>query len=193
MNKDLGNSVSIDYEQSDYSMTGWSNFDEVDAAKEAGIDAFTKPICDPPTFDVDTDGTNIFVKSVSGKIRITKTSSWVVKSKQSANLLEHEQGHYYISYITYTLMLKEIKKLTVPLSSAGINPKAPDQVKQTMMKNAIILKVQPMVTAAGQTMSKLNKEYDAESAPGTNHGLNRDEQAKWNTKFSTALSSGTAL
>lgn len=193
MIKDLGNNVSVDYEPSEYNLTSWTSFTEVDTPKEAGIDAFTKPDCDVPTIETDIVGNDIVVTSVKGKIRINKTSSWVVKSKESSKLLEHEQGHYYINYVAYTMGLKEIKKVTVPVAGSGITSTTPPNMKKAAMINAVKPKITTIWNNITATMSTNSKSYDAEQSPGTNHGQNATEQANWNTKFSSALSGGTAI
>lgn len=193
MDKDLGNNVKLDYDSSEYSLTAWTSFTEVDTSKKDNYDAYTKVDCDVPVIETDIVGDDIVVISVKGKIRINKSLSWVVKSKQSSKLLEHEQGHYYIHYVAYTLGLKEIKKVTVPVAGSGITSNTPPNMKKTAMINAVKPKITAIWNTIASTMSTNNKAYDDEKSPGTNHGQNATDQTNWNTKFSNALANGTAI
>jgi len=109
----------------------------------------------------------------------------------SAAALEHEQGHYYITYIPYVLSLQAIKDLTAPLST--IPARVTGHHRQTLMHNAIILQARNVLNQAQARMSQLTSDYDALYPPGTDHSRNRPQQQIWNQRFATSLASGSPL
>jgi hypothetical protein len=124
-------------------------------------------------------------------VAINKGRSWVVSGHETPELLEHEQGHYYITYIPYVLMLQAIRDLRVSNSSAVSLPAG--HHRQTTMHNAITRLVQPLLTQTQMRMSQLTRDYDATQPPGTYHGSNRPEQQAWNSRFAASLVSGAPL
>lgn len=192
MISDLGNSVFLDFEPNEYQLTGWTSYTPITAPRR-GMNAQTDVDIHGPTFTTGTDGTDITVTRVQGYIRIRRSNSWVSTPNATAELLEHEQGHYYIGYIPYVLALKDIRRLRIPLSSAHVSARDSEHTRQTKMRNAVTLRIRSMMQSAQQTMATLSTQYDAELPPGTNHGRNRPEQAAWNQRFARAIANGTPI
>ena len=188
---DLGRRVLIDFEPDEFRLTGWSKYRPITTSPGGNIFAQTGTDARAPTFDVDVDGSDVVVTRVQGRIAIQRAQSWVVTGHDTNELLEHEQGHYYITYITYVRMLQAIRDLRVVRSSAASLPAG--HHRQTSMHNAITRLVQPLLSTAQTRMSQLTTQYDALLPPGTDHGRNRPEQAAWNARFASSLVSGAAL
>ncbi len=188
----LGDNVSIDFEPDEFQLSGWSKHKTVSSSVN-GMDAQTATNGGPPSFVVAASGADIVVTSVKGRVALTRADCWVVKGRETSQLLEHEQGHYYITYITYVVMLQAIRALKVPIASANIPRTASQAQRNTLMHNAITLRARTLVNNAQSRMSALTRDYDAPKPPGTNHSMNRPEQAVWNQRFATSLLQGSAL
>jgi hypothetical protein len=87
--------------------------------------------------------------------------SWVLKDKESDELLHHEQGHFN----TAILCEAEFKK-------------AIDTT--TLFMNNYSQKIDSVFNAVMKSITELNVEYDKE----TNHMWNRDAQKQWDSKIS---------
>jgi hypothetical protein len=187
----LGREVFIDFEPDEFRLTNWSKFRPVPTSPGNNIWAETSTDGRAPTFEVAVDGSDVVVTRVQGHVVINRGRSWVVRGHESNELLEHEQGHYYITYIPYVRMLQAIRDLRVSHSPAVNLPAG--HHRQTAMHNAITRLVQPLLSQAQARMSQLTRDYDALTPPGTDHSRNRIEQQAWNNRFAASLASGAAL
>lgn len=190
---DLGNDVFIDFEPDEFQLNGWAKFHQVPRSPVSGMHAQTRVQGSAPTFGVAIDGSDIVVTRVQGRIRIARGQTWVVTGRETPELLEHEQGHYYITYIPYVLALQSIRSLQVPVAQAHIPRGASAHQQQTLMHNAVVRHIQPILTQSQSRMTQLTSQYDTATPPGTNHGINRPQQQQWNQRFAQSLANGTAL
>lgn len=190
---DLGNDVFIDCEADEYQLNGWTKFHQRSASHIRGIDAQTSVQAQAPAFDIAIDGSDIVVTRVQGRIRIDRAQTWVVTGRDTPALLEHEQGHYYITYIPYVLGLQAIRALRVPLTQAHLPRGASDHQRQVLMHNAVQHRIRTISANTQSQITQLNRQYDMELPPGTNHSKNLPQQQQWNNRFAQSLASGTAL
>ena len=189
---DLGNNVFIDFEPDEFTLPGWDKYRKIHAPVR-GMHAQTDTRASGPTFEVDLAGSDIVVTRVQGSIALNRAGCWVVTGRETSDLLEHEQGHYYITYITYVLALQQVRNLTVPVSRARIPPGANAHVRKHHMHNAMAREINTVLAQTQPVMSGLTTDYDAAHPPGTNHSNNRPEQQRWNQRFAASLANGTAL
>jgi hypothetical protein len=187
----LGDNVFIDFEPAEFQLS-WTRFRKIHASTN-GMDAQTMTNAGPPSFDVAVSGTDIVVTRVQGRVALNRGHCWVVSGRETAQLLEHEQGHYYITYIPYVVTLQAIRALTIPLARVHIPHGASQRARDQLMHNAIALQARGLVSKAQTAMTKLGRQYDATQPPGTDHSRNRPEQQQWNQRFATSLTMGTAL
>jgi hypothetical protein len=187
----LGNSVFIDAQPDEFQLAAWLKYRTLANSPVPGIDAQTKTDAGAPTIDVGDDGSDIIVTRVQGKIALNRSHCWVVSGRETTDLLQHEQGHYYITYIPYVLALQAIKDLTAPLST--IPARVTGHHRQALMHNAIILQARTVLSQAQARMSQLTSQYDALYPPGTDHSRNGPQQQFWNQRFATSLVSGSPL
>jgi hypothetical protein len=52
---------------------------------------------------------------VQGRIALNRSHCWVVSGRETTDLLQHEQGHYYITYIPYVLFPRTCREKAVRL------------------------------------------------------------------------------
>jgi hypothetical protein len=187
----LGNNVFIEAQPDEFQLAGWSKYRTVANSPVRGMDAQTRTDAGAPTIDIGDDGSDIIVTRVQGQVALNRSHCWVVSGRKTADLLQHEQGHYYITYISYVLALQAIKDLTAPLST--IPARVTGHHRQALMHNAIILQARTVLSQAQARMSRLTSQYDALSPPGTDHSRNRPQQQFWNQRFATSLVSGSPL
>lgn len=190
---DLGDSVFIEFEADEFQLANWSKFRQLTNSPVQGRYAQTATTGHAPTFTVGTDSGDVVVTRVQGRVALNRPQCWVVTSRQSAQLLQHEQGHYYITYIGYVLMLQAIRALRIPVSQVHIPRGASAQGRQVAQRNAITRRVQGLLTSTSQRANQLTADYDAPQPPGTNHGANTSAQQAWNQRFAVSLTQGTPL
>jgi predicted secreted Zn-dependent protease len=136
----------------------WQDFTKINGRK-AGIneDAQIKTLTTKfqPSFTKTDDGWK--VKKIDVVMAVSKASSWVVKGKQTTELLQHEQGHYNIMALGVRDMYNKIMALT-------------GKTRQAIMDEAktIMGEVQP-------TVDEKDDLYDDQ----TDHGNITGSQLKW--------------
>ncbi len=189
MIQNIGNNVFIDFEPDEFQLSGWTKYRGPVPRNRGNVIAHTSTGTRAPTFDIGTDGSDIVVTRVQGRVAINQNQSWVVTASQSQQLLEHEQGHYYITYMPYVIALRDFRDLRVPIASAAIPRGANVRVQQQLMRNVMQRRINTLMTNAGTAMTRLNSQYDRD----TNHGLNVPQQNQWNQRFWTSLTNGTPL
>jgi hypothetical protein len=95
---------------------------------------------------------------------VLKNNSWVLVSKESDELLNHEQGHFNLAILCEA----EFKK-TMDTT--------------TLFRYDYIQKIDATFNAVLKNIRELELQYDNE----TNHMLNRKEQKIWNDKIESML------
>jgi hypothetical protein len=149
----------------------WDEFHEVPTNPEGGDeDAFISTAF-PYTWDWENEGRSYRVSNVRVEVRLRAGESWVVKGRQSDDLLSHEQGHYDITGLMGRDLAEDLSRVTASSESA---------LKREVERIAQHYRTQ------GQA---LQRQYDRE----TNHGQNRSEQDRWKQRIRDAINNGTRL
>lgn len=94
-----------------------------------------------------------------------KSKSWVKSGSQSDYALQHEQNHFTISYIATHYFYQQLKKAKFT------------RFNYNQLLNQIY-------TNSMQKLQQMQNQYDSE----TRNGINKEQQAKWNTKINSQLS-----
>lgn len=151
----------------------WSDFSKVLESLDGEHDASTSTdITLDYRYVTHPDGT-WKVTRVSVVLAFNATESWVVKGKESKQLLKHEQMHYEISAITARQLERRLTGLK------GDKSQPPRESIQ-----AISDKILGQRDAAGQTVSpgtlqEVQTRYDEDLSCGSNHGIDRHYQIIW--------------
>ena len=106
-----------------------------------------------------------------GTLRIVRGNSWVVTSKKTASLLQHEQGHFDISGLVARDLMTALRNLRV--SSA-------DELQRQVTR---------LYSAYDAWGDELSDEYDEQTA----HGRTTAVQAEWESRIQTCIQQGTSL
>jgi hypothetical protein len=109
------------------------------------------------------------VTSLSITIQVVRENSWVVRSAKTPELLSHEQGHYDIQGLMGRDMGNEILAARAPSADA----------------------LQQIVTEIIQRYRQRGIDLSAQYDTDTNHGRNREAQARWDRAIQTAMTSTT--
>lgn len=131
-----------------------------------------------PKFDVqdvhvdEVDGT-FKVSGMKILVRVEKSESWVVTSQKSAELLNHEQGHFDI----LGLMARELKHAAAEASAST--------------KTELIRALRNLMAEKQGRADEVDGDYDSEAE--TNHGKNKTKQDQWDKKISDAKANGSDL
>ncbi|MEM9259862.1 MAG: DUF922 domain-containing protein [Bacteroidota bacterium] len=140
----------------------WLDFTEINGRK-AGIheDAQIKTITTKfkPSFTKPDAGWE--VKDIEVELAVSKNNSWVVKGKQTAVLLNHEQGHYNIMALGSRDMYRQIKALK-------------GKSRQAIMKEA-----KKIMGTVQTTVDEKDDLYDDQ----TDHGNIPASQLKWDNNI----------
>jgi hypothetical protein len=148
----------------------WSDFPEVSSAADGSDEnaQIHAEITQPTNVGVVHEHGQVRISSLTVNLSVDRGDSWVVRSAKADDLLSHEQGHYDITGMMGRDMGGEI--MAARASSAG--------ELQTAV-TAIIQRYRSLATS-------LNGRYDTE----TNHGRNRDAQARWDARIRGSIQSG---
>ncbi len=95
---------------------------------------------------------------------VLKSDSWVLKDKETDELLNHEQGHFNTAMICEAEFKKAIDTTTLLITNYS-------------------QKIDSVFNAVLNGIKELNVEYDKE----TNHMLNKEEQQKWDKKINDMI------
>ena len=109
---------------------------------------------------------NCRVASAKCVIAVIRSGTWVVRGRQSADLLRHEQGHYEITALGTRNLYNQVLRLTAPCRS--LNREVQSLQRQT---NTLI--------------AQTNIRYDLQ----TNHGNNATVQRTWDARIRSAMQS----
>jgi hypothetical protein len=150
----------------------WDQFREV-ANRPAGVNenALINPITSNSGLQTDeTDGMH-FVSNLTYTILVNSDVSWVVAGHKTDELLVHEQVHFDILGLKMRGMMQQIEELRKPsLTELG---QALNELLQQTQTDA----------------SEMNETYDTE----TNHGINREAQARWEQRIREAIRAGGGI
>jgi hypothetical protein len=149
----------------------WDEFREVPSNPEGGDEDAYISTAFPYTWDWGSEGRTYRVTNVRVTIRLRDGESWVVRGRQSNDLLSHEQGHYDITGLMGRDLAEDLSRVTASSESA---------LKKEVERIAQHYRTQ------GQA---LQRQYDNEA----NHGQNRTEQDRWKRKIQDAIDNGTRL
>lgn len=124
------------------------------------------------------------VNHVHVRVTLERAKMWAVASAQTADLLQHEQGHYDIVALLARDLFEEL---------TGWNTAKPPKRfrKDVDLKRAAdslsreTRKLVARVTGSGQSVGVYDKR--------TNHGLDAKTQDKWNKSLGGARTNGTRL
>ena len=119
----------------------------------------------PESIAVVNEGGVRRVTSLSITIQVVRENSWVVRSAKTPELLSHEQGHYDIQGLMGRDMGNEILAARAPST---------DALQQV---------VTDIIQRYRQRGTDLSAQYDTDS----NHGRNREAQARWDRAIQTAI------
>jgi hypothetical protein len=154
-----------------------AHFTPVQHPRTPGRSAFTNATFNinltPPTRP-DPDG-NFRFHNVHITVNMNRGASWVVNGQQAAALLNHEQGHYNITW----LVMRELCRLLLEdqwdqAVLGATNSGAPRQVRGRFTQD-----FNRLSQTASAEVDRLNRLYDQQ----TNHGLNAPQQAQWDALF----------
>ena len=158
----------------------WADFSKVPKSLDGDSDAVTSTaINEKYRFVTYPDGT-WKVTNVSVALSFNPKESWVVKGKETKQLLRHEQMHYDISAIA----ARELERRLTGLK--GDKSQTPEEAA-----NAISRKIIGERDASGQTvlsgdLQQVQTRYDEDLSCGSNHGLDRHHQIIWEHRIINA-------
>lgn len=152
-----------------------THFSQVRQPRIAGRDAFTKaPFRASMTFTTrpDADG-KIRFQNVSVTVSMDRGASWVVNGRQTPALLNHEQGHYNITWLAARELCR--KMLEYELDTSVLNATHSGSVAQ--LKTRLPTDLRDMERATQSDIDRLNDLYDSRGQAF--HGVNAPAQAQW--------------
>jgi len=107
-------------------------------------------------------------------------ASWVRQGQRSAEVLEHEQGHFDLTQV-HRLMLERDARALV-----GDERRCSDDDSMAEIETKADELVAPMRDRIWQNLQSVQAQYDAE----TQHGLLREAQQEWSARIDEALRRG---
>jgi hypothetical protein len=125
-------------------------------------------------FQVVQDGKLFKLTDVNLVLKLIRAETWVIKGKESKDLLAHEQGHWDILGLIAREYHKEIKKLR------GTS------VAQLQSR---FQKLEARIAEKRDNLNSGSGGYDTE----TDHGREKAQQKKWDALIATCKGSGTDL
>ncbi len=149
----------------------WSEFQKRNA-RPNGVDEDAEIHTAAPlnyNYSRGSDG-SFRVDTITVRVSVNSSASWVVRTAQNTDLLQHEQGHYDIQ----ALGARELYNRASNVSEGSVR-----DLQQRISE--IGAEVQRKVDRA-------NSRYDSE----TNHSRNRTQQLSWDRRLSAAKASQTS-
>ena len=122
------------------------------------------------------DGCVFVITSVQVDAYVNRDKSWVKDGSQSFELLMHEQGHANILHVKALELGKALWGLV------GIPHSCPDNDP-----DKVDAEVKRMVDAIYNPISDSHEQMQDEYDSDTDHGVDSDEQRRWNKKISDIL------
>jgi len=156
------------------SKVSWAKFKKIDTPpRGAGTDAHIEVLYSNPPgkrFKVVKEGKYFRLANVHFVLKLVPARTWVVKGKESKDLLRHEQGHWDIVGLLAREYQREIKKLRG------------DSVSQL---KARFRKLEARVQAKGERLNTGAGLYDTQ----TDHGRNKAQQKRWDALIASCMRS----
>jgi hypothetical protein len=148
----------------------WSEFRELDS-RPADVDE------DAEIHSEGGGDNNMTVGRSGGQFRVAsmlvnmtvESDSWVVRSRKSDHLLNHEQGHFDITGLLWRDMANDILRIR-----ARTTRDLQREISRVMERYRPVFE-------------RMTDRYDTE----TNHSLNRDAQQRWDERIRNAIDRGT--
>ncbi len=151
----------------------WANFRIVDSSPDLSGNEVAQihPETSMPTNIQVTNTQNLYrlAPFVIGVAPVQQDTIVLRSAQQTADLLQHEQGHYNLLILTVKAMARELDALTAGSASA----------------------LGSRVQAIQQTHATRATAIDAAYDTQTSHGADATQQAAWNTAIAAAMSSGS--
>jgi hypothetical protein len=113
---------------------------------------------------IDFKGDTVKLNSFSVGIELDPNKSWVKKGKETADLLNHEQGHFTIGLLCQNDIIRQIRTTI-------------------FFKSNFSEKIKEVFTELSKKYDLMSLKYDEE----TDHSKNKVNQKKWDTFFSEEL------
>jgi len=114
--------------------------------------------------NAQTRGDSVIITSFEVRLELDPLRSWVKKEKETDDLLVHEQGHFNFGILCMDEFLAAYSKLH-------------------FTKDNLHTAIQNLFSAILKEYHDMGERYDQE----TNHGMNKQVQAKWNSFFREQL------
>jgi predicted secreted Zn-dependent protease len=152
-----------------------THFTQVQQARIAGRTALTDaPFRASMNFSTRPDANGkIRFLNVHVTVTMNRGASWVVNGQQTPALLNHEQGHFNITWLAARELCR--KMLDYELDASVLNATHSGSTAQVMQK--LRQEFQEMERATQRDIDRLNALYD--SMGQTNHGANARPQTEW--------------
>ena len=143
-------------------LISWADFLKRQS-RPAGVneDAQIHPEISPGKIQLARKGKSVTITEVDLEITLVKSDCWVVESKKSDYLLNHEQGHYDILAIS----ARELYNSLMGLSAVSTH-----ELQRTITK---------MQENIQKRVSAVDARYDAQ----TKHSLDKTVQESWDKKI----------
>lgn len=131
---------------------------------------------------VQMNGAELKVVRENGRFRLgegelpiilVSAQTWVIKGKQSAELLNHEQGHFDIAGLCNRDIVKKLQKL------------------RTRSTSRLASEAKRIMEEGDRRADTLSKAYD--STAETDHGKNKKRQKAWDDAIAESKASGKPL
>ena len=149
----------------------WDEFREVSSNPTGGSeDAYISARFEYP-WSWENEGRHYRVNQATVRMQVDERESWVVRSRQSAPLLSHEQGHYDLTGLMARDLASALARVTAS-SESGLRAE-----------------VERIASHYRRHSARLNAQYDRETV----HGSNQREQDRWKQRISDAMANGTQL
>jgi predicted secreted Zn-dependent protease len=117
---------------------------------------------------VGRSGGHFRIESMTVTLSV-ESDSWVVTSRKSDQLLNHEQGHFDITGLLWRDLATDILNIRARSTTALRN------------------EINRLMSRARPLFRQMTDDYDTE----TNHSQNRDAQKEWDDRIRDAIEKGT--
>jgi hypothetical protein len=153
----------------------WADFTKVSKSRDGVHDAQTRADI-RYTYKVSEKSDGSWeVSKVHVHLSLNHRETWVVRGKERAELLSHEQQHYDISAIAARTVRAKLRGLK------GNGSQEPGMVIGEIVTNAV-----------GTQAQEVQDKYDEDAECGSDHGRKPKEQKLWNVRIHEALFDSSA-
>jgi|GEM_PF-1622275 len=154
-----------------------THFSQVRQPRIAGRDAFTSATFRASmafTTKADSKGMIRF-QNVSVTVSMDRGASWVVSGKQTAALLNHEQGHFNITWLAARELCRKLLEYELDTSLRVLDAAHPGRM--TPPTERLPQDFREMERATQRDIDRLNLLYDSKGQAF--HGVNAQPQTQW--------------